>query len=150
VALEGRLDPLTSRHPNGRNRRNLAVHQAVDEGRVAALLRTSIIAACKATPWRAALGLAGLRLGQRRRPGSGFRSPATGETGWRITADRLLKLAARPTANWRIRRADEGSSLVASTMQSRLALARVGGRERVPRPIHARSRAPLPTWGTPY
>jgi hypothetical protein len=26
--------------------RNLAVHQAVDEGRVAALLRTSIIAAC--------------------------------------------------------------------------------------------------------
>ena len=31
-----------------RNRRNLAVHQAVDEGRVAALLRTSIIAACKA------------------------------------------------------------------------------------------------------
>jgi len=29
-----------------RNRRNLAVHQGVDEGRVAALLRTSIIAAC--------------------------------------------------------------------------------------------------------
>ena len=32
---------------NGWNRRNLAVHQAVDEGRVAALLCTSIIAACK-------------------------------------------------------------------------------------------------------
>jgi len=32
---------------NGWNRRNLAVHQAVDEGRVAALLWTSIIAACK-------------------------------------------------------------------------------------------------------
>jgi hypothetical protein len=35
-------------HANDQNRRNLAVHQAVDEGRVAALLRTSIIAACKA------------------------------------------------------------------------------------------------------
>jgi hypothetical protein len=33
---------------NDRFRRTLAVHQAVDEGRVAALLRTSIIAACKA------------------------------------------------------------------------------------------------------
>ena len=31
-----------------RFRRNLADHQTVDEGRVAALLRTSIIAACKA------------------------------------------------------------------------------------------------------
>jgi hypothetical protein len=31
-----------------RFRRNLAVHQAVDEGRVAAVLRTSIIAPCKA------------------------------------------------------------------------------------------------------
>jgi len=32
-------------------RRNLAVHQGVDEGRVAALLRTSIIAACTKRGW---------------------------------------------------------------------------------------------------
>jgi hypothetical protein len=30
---------------NGRNRRNLGVHQGIDEGRDSALLRTSIIAA---------------------------------------------------------------------------------------------------------
>jgi hypothetical protein len=37
-----------------RLRRNLAVHQAVDEDRAIALLRTPIIAACKATLWEAA------------------------------------------------------------------------------------------------
>jgi hypothetical protein len=42
----GRLNPFATGRPNGRNRRNLAVHKSVDEGRVAALLRTSIIAAC--------------------------------------------------------------------------------------------------------
>jgi hypothetical protein len=41
-----RRSPASARPANGRLRRNLAVHERVDEGRVAALLRTSIIAAC--------------------------------------------------------------------------------------------------------
>jgi hypothetical protein len=41
--------------PHGRNRRNLAIHHGIDEGRVAALLQTAIIAACAIyAPWQAA------------------------------------------------------------------------------------------------
>jgi hypothetical protein len=47
VSGKGRTFRFDRGFANGWNRRNLAVHQAVDEGRVAALLWTSIIAACK-------------------------------------------------------------------------------------------------------
>src|SRR5215472_1379667 len=43
--------PYRPASANDRKRRNLAVHQGVDEGRVAALLRTSIIAACTKRGW---------------------------------------------------------------------------------------------------
>src|SRR6516165_5628549 len=46
-----------------RSRLNLAVHQGVDEARVAALLRTfiTVIPALQRRPWQAALGQAGRR-----------------------------------------------------------------------------------------
>jgi hypothetical protein len=48
---------------DGRSRRNLAVHQSVDEGRVAALLRTSIIAACTTYALASCLRASGWRRG---------------------------------------------------------------------------------------
>jgi hypothetical protein len=48
AAIGANPHPYHWNQANRRYRRNLAIHQAVDEGRVAALLRTSIIAACKA------------------------------------------------------------------------------------------------------
>jgi len=51
MAPKGRTSPFRIEVRKVRNRRNLAVHQGVDEGRVAALLRTSIIAACAKRGW---------------------------------------------------------------------------------------------------
>jgi hypothetical protein len=45
-----------------RLRRNLAVHKAVDEGRVAALLRTAIVAACKAYALATCLRASGMEM----------------------------------------------------------------------------------------
>ena len=57
------VDPPRSGATAGRSgiRRNLAVHEGPDEGRVAPPLRTSItvITALQATPWQAASGVFG-------------------------------------------------------------------------------------------
>jgi hypothetical protein len=118
------------------NRCKLSVHQGVDEGRVAALLRTSIIAACTTYAGKLDGGEGnegaqgpGFEFQLWARPAGG--SPQIGSSNWRLL---------RP--HWRVRRADEGSSLVASTVRSRPVHARVSWAERAPRHTFAASRHP--------